>query len=223
MLAMTALDVVLRVGAAGLVGYLLGSLPSGVIVSRLFGNTDPRSHGSGKTGATNVLRTLGLLPAILVALVDGSKGAVAILLTRYVIFPAGTVPPGSVDVKGYAETLAGLAALLGHNYSIFIGFKGGRGVMTGAGGLLVMSPIATAIGFVCTIIPIAITRYVSLGSITGAAVAIVVAAALVPSGLTTFPHFIYVLLGGLFIIVSHADNIQRLLNGTERKLGQPAE
>jgi acyl phosphate:glycerol-3-phosphate acyltransferase len=219
---LSTLEIALRVGGAGLLGYLLGSLPSGVIVSGLFGK-DPRTQGSGKTGATNVLRTLGLVPALLVALLDGSKGAVAILLTRYVLFAAGAVPHTGVDIQGYAETLAGLAALLGHNYSVFIGFKGGRGVMTGVGGLLVLSPVAAAIAFVCTIIPIAVTRYVSLGSIIGTAVSIVAAAALVPSGLTTFPHFIYVLLGGGFIIASHADNIERLLKGTERKLGQPAE
>ena len=79
---MPAPDILLRICSAGLVGYLLGSLPSGVIVGKLFGHTDPRTHGSGKTGATNVLRTLGLGPALLVALLDASKGAAAILLTR---------------------------------------------------------------------------------------------------------------------------------------------
>lgn len=220
---MSTIEVILRVCAAGIAGYLLGSIPSGVVVSRLFRRDDPRAHGSGKTGATNVLRTLGVGPALLVALVDGSKGAVAILLTRYLIFPLALTPPDLMTVQGYAETLAGITALLGHNYSLFIGFKGGRGVMTGFGGLIVMSPIATAIGLVSAIIPIAITRYVSLGSIIGSAVSIIAAAALIPSGLTTFPHFIYVLVGGSFIIVSHTDNIQRLLKGTERKLGDPAK
>jgi glycerol-3-phosphate acyltransferase PlsY len=220
---MSTVEVVLRFCGAGLVGYLLGSLPSGVIVSRLFGKDDPRAHGSGKTGATNVLRTLGLVPAMLVALVDGSKGAAAILLTRYVIFPAGVAPAGGPDLQGFAEALAGVTALLGHNYSLFIGFKGGRGVMTGIGGLIVMSPIAAAIGFVCAIIPIAITRYVSLGSIVGSAASILAAAALIPSGLTTFPHFLYILIGGTFIILSHADNIQRLLKGKERRLGDPSD
>jgi glycerol-3-phosphate acyltransferase PlsY len=215
-------EVLLRFCGAGLIGYLLGSIPSGVVVSRLSHKDDPRAHGSGKTGATNVLRTLGPGAAVLVALVDGSKGAAAILLTRYVIFPVAHTPPGLAEIQGYAEALAGITALLGHNYSLFIHFKGGRGVMTGFGGLIVMSPIATAIGLVCAIIPIAITRYVSLGSIVGAGVSILAAAALIPSGLTTFPHFIYVLVGGSFIIVSHTDNIQRLLKGTERKLGQPA-
>jgi len=217
---MSTADLVLRVGAAGVLGYLFGSLPSGVIVSRVFGRTDPRAHGSGKTGATNVLRTLGPIPALLVALLDGAKGAAAILLVRYVILPAG-VAHTSVDVQGYAEGLAGLAALLGHNYSLFIGFKGGRGVMTGIGGLLVVSPIAALVGLVCAVIPIALTRYVSLGSITGAAASIVTAAVLIPSGRTSVPHFIYILIGALFIIAAHADNIQRLLHGTERKLGQP--
>lgn len=219
---MSAVDVIVRVCAAGLLGYVLGSLPSGVIVSWLFGRTDPRVHGSGKTGATNVLRTLGPLPALLVALLDGSKGAAAILLVHGLVFPTGPAHTGGVDIQGYVETLTGLAALLGHNYSLFIGFKGGRGVMTGAGGLIVMSPLAALIGFVCGVVLIVFTRYVSLGSITGAAVSVVAAAALIPSGLTTVPHFIYIVIGAIFIIVSHGDNIQRLLNGTERKLGQPS-
>lgn len=220
---MSTTEVILRVCAAGIAGYLLGSIPSGVVVSRLFRKDDPRAHGSGKTGATNVLRTLGVGPALLVALVDGSKGAVAILLTRYLIFPLAQTPPDLMMVQGYAETLAGVTALLGHNYSLFIGFKGGRGVMTGFGGLIVMSPIATAIGLVCAIIPIAITRYVSLGSILGAVGSILTELILLITHHDSLPHFIFILVAGTMIIVSHKDNIDRLLKGTERKLGQPAQ
>lgn len=221
---MSTADIVVRIAGAGVVGYLLGSLPSGVIVSKVFGRTDPRAHGSGKTGAANVLRTLGPVPAVLVALLDIAKGAAAILVTRYFIFRAGGVTAvHGVDIQGYAESLAGLAALLGHTRSIFIGFKGGRGVMTGAGALIVLAPLASAIGVVCGLLTIATTRYVSIGSMIGTLVALLVAAGLVPTGLTTAPHLVYFLVGAVYIIGSHADNITRLLNGTERKLGQRAD
>lgn len=219
---MSTVELILRFCGAALAGYLLGSLPSGVLVGKLFGDVDPRTHGSGKTGATNVLRTLGLGPALLVALLDAAKGAGAVLLARYLFFHSGATA-GAVDYRGFAEALAGFMALLGHNYSVFIRFIGGRGVMTGAGAMLLMSPLATLIAFIGTILPIAITRYVSLGSILGAAIGILAGAVLLRTPFNTFPHWCYFLAGGLFIIISHRDNIQRLLAGTERKLGQPAE
>ncbi|MBF6591302.1 MAG: glycerol-3-phosphate acyltransferase, partial [Ktedonobacterales bacterium] len=87
----------------------------------------------------------------------------------------------------------------------------------------ILTPLAALIGFIASLIPIALTRYVSLGSITGAVVSIIAAAALLPTRYSTFPHFVYILCGGLFIIASHRDNIERLLSGTERKLGQPTD
>jgi acyl phosphate:glycerol-3-phosphate acyltransferase len=218
-------DLILRIVAAIVVGYLLGSIPSGVLIGKL-GNKDPRNFGSGKTGATNVLRTLGPGAAALVLLLDAGKGVVAVLFARLLLStPGGTevIGAGFTSWQGIAEAAAGLAALLGHNYSIFIHFKGGRGVLTGAGGTLAVSPISFLVGLISAAVPIAITRYVSLGSILGAAACPVAGLVLLLTGHETLPHEVFMLLGGAFVIYSHSDNIQRLLNGTERKLGQPAE
>lgn len=215
---MSAIEVVLRMCGAALAGYLLGSIPFGVLAGRFFGSRDPREFGSGKTGATNVLRTMGRGPAAFVVLGDVLKGVAAVLLARLVFFGGHTDP----NLQATAEAVAGFCAIIGHNYSIFIGFKGGRGVLTGAGAMVVMAPITTIIGFFCAFIPIAITRYVSLGSILGATGSIVTEFILLVTQHDTLPHFIFILVGGLIIIVSHRDNIDRLLKGTERKLGSPA-
>lgn len=216
---MSAIEIVLRLCGAALAGYLLGSIPFGVLAGRLFGDRDPRSFGSGKTGATNVLRTLGPGAAAFVVIGDVLKGALAVLLARLVFFGGHSDP----TIQATAEAVAGFCAILGHNYSIFIGFKGGRGVLTGAGAMIVIAPFATLIGFFCAIVPIFITRYVSLGSILGAAGSIVTALILLVTHHDSLPHFVFILVGGVMIIVSHRDNIDRLLKGTERKLGQPTQ
>lgn len=199
-----------RFVAVALVAYLCGSLPSGVLVGRLFGGVDPRAHGSGKTGATNILRTLGPGPAAMVGLMDVLKGVAAVLLARYLLFPG----------QPWAETVAGFAALLGHNYSVFIHFTGGRGVATGGGVILAMSPVALLFGALGLVIPIAITRYVSLGSIIASATSAVADAILVATGHDTYQHLVFAVGGAAFIIYAHRDNIARLASGTERKIGQ---
>jgi glycerol-3-phosphate acyltransferase PlsY len=219
-LAMPVTEAIVRYAAAAIAGYLLGSFPSGVIVGRLFGNVDPRSRGSGKTGATNVLRTLGPGPAALVVVFDVGKGVVAVLLARYVFMPVAA--GATANMQGWAEAAAGFAALCGHNFSIFIHFTGGRGVATGGGTMLAISPVAFGCALVGLIVPIAVTRYVSLGSMLAGVVGTAVDWVLVATGRDIVPHAVYFAAGTLFIIYSHRDNIQRLLNGTERKLGQPA-
>jgi glycerol-3-phosphate acyltransferase PlsY len=210
--------------ASAVVGYLLGSLPSGVIVGRLFGNVDPRAQGSGKTGATNVLRTMGTGPAVLVALLDVAKGAGSVLLARFVFLPAGPSDAlGIQNLSAVAQALAGLAALLGHNYSIFIRFTGGRGVATGAGALLAMTPLGMLLGLAGLVVVVAVTRYVSLGSIVAAAIAAIVTVVFTLLGHDLWPHAVFAVIGGAFIIASHKDNIERLIRGTERKLGQPPQ
>lgn len=199
---------------AALVGYLCGSIPSGVLVGKIAGNLDPRAHGSGKTGATNVLRTLGPGAAVAVGAMDILKGVAAVLLTRYLI-----VPGQGLD-QAWAEAVAGLAALLGHNFSVFIRFTGGRGVATGGGVALAMQPVAFLFSVIGLVVPIAITRYVSLGSIIAAASAAVADAVLVALGRDSYPHLVFMAVGAAFIIFSHRDNIARLMNGTERKIGE---
>jgi glycerol-3-phosphate acyltransferase PlsY len=213
---------VLRFLVALALGYLLGSIPSGVIVSRLFGNVDPRTQGSGKTGATNVMRALGPGPAVLVAVMDILKGVAAILLARFLVYPLGAdATPAQHNLQATAEALAGFGALLGHNFSIFLRFTGGRGVAVGAGAIFAVTPVAGLLGLISMAIPIAITRYVSLGSILGAAVAGISALILALTGHDYLPHAIFAMVGAGFVIFSHRDNIERLLNGTERRIGSP--
>ncbi len=202
----------LRFVVAVVVGYLFGSIPSGVLVGRIAGFGDPRRRGSGKTGATNILRTMGPGAAAAVAVSDVLKGAIPVLLTHALIYPR----------QPWADVLAGLAAILGHNYSLFIRFAGGRGVATGAGASLAIQPVVLLLGLICFVVPIAVTRYVSLGSVVGAAGLAVIDAVFLATGHDSYPHLVFYVLTAAFIIYSHRDNLMRLRAGTERKLGQKA-
>ena len=195
------------------IGYLWGSIPSGYWMGKLLRGKDfdIREYGSKKTGATNVRRTLGNGPAIIVLLVDLSKGIGPALLARFV--PA-------LNGAGWGIMVAGITALLGHCYPIFIGFRGGRGVITGAGAVLVMSPFIFLIAAVVAIGTIAISRYVSLGSILGASTIIICGIIFRILGWVSTPETIFLIAGPAFVILLHYDNIQRLLAGKERKLGQ---
>ena len=223
---MSTTEIVLRFIGAAIIGYLLGATPSGVIVSRIFRGSDPRSLGSGKTGATNVLRSLGKGPAAIVVLVDFFKGVVAVLVARFLFF-------GAIEHVGYsaqtwstlrdsAEAVAATCALLGHNYSVFIRFTGGRGVLTSFGAMTTMSPIATVFALFAGITPVWLTRYVSLGSVMGALMAMVTEVYLTITRVDSVPHCLFVVFAGALVIVSHKDNIDRLRAGVERKLGEKA-
>ncbi|MCA0246251.1 MAG: glycerol-3-phosphate 1-O-acyltransferase PlsY [Proteobacteria bacterium] len=218
---------------AGLaLAYLLGALPTGYLAGRLVAGIDIREHGSKSTGATNVLRTLGKGPALAVLLVDVAKGAAAIAFARWFYpwlatspvaasLPAASVatPPASLDLQTWvpwAVCLAGLAVLLGHGRSIWLGFTGGKSAATGLGVLLALSwPIGlgAAAVFAATL---ALLRIVSLGSMLAALTAIVLAVALSEP----LPYRLLVIAGGLYVIARHRANIARLLAGTEPKLGQ---
>jgi glycerol-3-phosphate acyltransferase PlsY len=177
-------------------------------------NFDIRDYGSHKIGATNVLRTLGKVPAAIVFVFDITKGLLPTLLALLVPF---------FHVSGWGPTVAALAALIGHVYPVFIGFKGGRGVATGAGALLVISPLAFGISLVALAITIAISRYVSLGSIVGCLTTMVCGIIFVFVGWVTIPQLVFMLLGPALVIALHHDNIGRLLAGTERKIGQTVQ
>ena len=202
-------------------GYLIGSIPFGLIAGKLVAKIDIRDYGSGKMGMTNVLRTSGPAAAVIVLLLDMGKAVVAVLIARMLF-----------DLPG-VEAAAALAVLFGHNWPIFIGFRGGRGTASGWGGLLILSPLA---GIVATIVGLSLvgaTRYVSLGSVTAAALGslVLIILALTGPGLGDIPlisdvppdYTWYGVIGGTLIVVRHKDNIQRLLKGTERKIGQRAE
>jgi glycerol-3-phosphate acyltransferase PlsY len=198
-----------------LIGYLWGSVPAGYWMGKLLRGKDfdIRDYGSHKIGATNVLRTLGRVPAIIVFLFDISKGVGPTLLAKLPIF----------YLSGWGLTIAALAALIGHCYPVFIGFKGGRGVATGAGAILVISPLVFLICAITTLSTIAISRYVSLGSIVGGLTSIICGLIFFFVGQIAFvhlPQLVYLIVGPALVIIFHYDNIVRLLTGKERKIGQ---
>ena len=206
-----------------IIGYLWGSIPAGYWMGKLLRGKDfdIRAYGSHKIGATNVLRTLGKVPAVIVFVFDLSKGVGPTLLASLFFY-------GSGWGLGWGPTVAGLAALLGHCYPIFIGFRGGRGVLTGAGVLLVLSPLTFIIDVVITASTIVISRYVSLGSIFGSLTAIICGVLFFiighfdPTfiGKVSFAQMVFMVVGPALVIIFHYDNIGRLLAGTERKIGQ---
>ncbi|BAY31983.1 hypothetical protein NIES2107_38690 [Nostoc carneum NIES-2107] len=208
-------------GAVLVVAYLLGSFPTGYIAVKQLKGIDIREVGSGSTGATNVLRTLGKGPGAFVLLIDCLKGVLAIALV-YQLFhlaPVYNFIPSTVDAnlwQPWLVTLAGLSVVLGHSKSIFLGFSGGKSVATGLGTLLAISwqvGLATAGVFALFF---AVSRIVSLGSIAGA-IAVTIFMIVFHQPLACI---LYAFVGGLYVIIRHRSNIERLLAGTEPKIGQ---
>ena len=193
-------------------GYLVGAVPFGVIAGRLAGGIDLREHGSRRTGSTNALRTLGLRWAAAVLVLDMAKGVVAAILARALM---GDAPGGA-----WVVAAAAVAAIVGHNWSVFIGLRGGRGVATAGGGLLGTAPLAVAILLPVMLAVVLRWRYVSLGSITGALLAPLVTGGLAAVGWASGASVGLGLAIALLVTGSHLDNIRRLRAGTERKVGQ---
>ena len=197
---------------AALLGYLLGAIPTGALVAGVYGRIDLTRVGSQKTGATNVLRTLGPGAAAVVFLGDSLKGTAAVLL-------AAAIAAGDP----WAKVLAAITAVLGHAYSPFIGFKGGRGVTTGLGGLLGIAPAMAGVGLLAGAVTIGLSRYVSLGSILGTLVATLGLIAWTLATGQPLAYLAFALVVGGFIVIANRDNIDRLRRGTERRLGERAE
>jgi glycerol-3-phosphate acyltransferase PlsY len=200
------LVLVVRTAVLVLIAYLAGSIPVGVLVARHAGGADPRTIGSGRTGGTNALRALGPRWAAVVVVGDLAKGALPVLFARWV-----TGDP-------LVEVLCGAAAVAGAIWSVFAGFRSGRGVGTGVGTMLVIQPIAVLLAAPVFIVVILLTRYVSLGSLLASAAmfpAMLLVLLVVPD--TPLPYVIYSAVGAALIWMAHADNIDRLLHGTERK------
>lgn len=186
-------------------GYLLGSLPMGVLVARLTGGRDPRTVGSGRTGGTNALRAMGAWRALTVGLLDIAKGAVPVLLARL------------LGADELIQALAGVAAVVGAWRSVFLHFHGGRGVATGVGALLVISPLAIVLAAPVFFAVIWTTKYVSLGSLIGSAAAVVILACFVLLGQADPVWLVYGIAAVTIVWVAHSDNIGRLIRGQERK------
>ena len=186
-------------------GYLIGSLPMGVIVARVTGGTDPRTVGSGRTGGTNMLRAGGWGRAIAVGILDLAKGAVPILIAHF------------ADVPVEVQAITGLAAVLGSWKSVFLRFHGGRGVATGVGGMLAISPWIVLLALPAFVIVIWATRYVSLASILATAFGAGIVVLAILAGWLDAGWLLYVIPGEIIVWVAHRDNIARLRAGTERR------
>jgi acyl phosphate:glycerol-3-phosphate acyltransferase len=192
-------------------GYLIGGIPWSIIVARVTGRTDPRTIGSGRTGGANAMRAMGPRLALLSGILDLLKGTAAVLLARWLGAGVGV------------EVFAGLAAIVGHSRSPFLGLGGGRGVAPAFGGLLAFAPLIALLIVPLFVVVIALTRYSSVGSLTASALAgVLLAAATAALGWDPW-LYVYAVGGTLLVWLFHADNIQRLRAGTERKIGTPAD
>jgi len=209
--------------AVVVLGYLLGSIPFGYILGRRQAKVDVRQYGSGRTGATNVLRTAGRKSALLVATLDVVKGVLAVVFAGLIV-GEGYLVVGNFGLGSLvAQALAALAAVAGHIWPVFLKFRGGRGVAPFFGGLVALCPIAAIFGGEIIIIGAGLTRFVSLGSIAGAVGSYAI---LVPLTIMNgFPveYLFYALVGAVIILVMHRGNIARLMSGRERKLGEKVE
>lgn len=191
--------------ASLLIGYLIGSISFSYLLAKKLAGIDIRSQGSGNAGATNTLRVLGPVPAVIVLVLDAAKGLVSMGIAHWL-----------TDGNPLVYALAGIFAIIGHNWPVYYGFRGGKGIATTLGVSLGMSPTAFLISVVITILVIALTRYVSLGSL--------VYVTIFPLLLYVFgsePTYVWIsLLITLFAYVRHKSNIVNLIKGTERKLGE---
>ncbi len=196
-----------------LIAYLLGSISFAIIVSKVYAHDDIRKYGSKNAGMTNILRTYGKLPAFFTLLGDFLKGVLAVVIGRWIFSTMGIT---AFDA-GY---VAGFFALLGHLYPVYFGFKGGKGVLTSLGIILVVNPLVFFILLIIFLPILFITKIVSLISITGALLYPVIT--LVVDLCLRKPALFDVLFAALFsviVIYKHKDNIRRLLNGTEKRIG----
>jgi len=202
--------------------YFLGSIPFGLLIGKLSGKKDIREFGSGKTGTTNVLRTAGRRAAAIVAILDVLKGVLAVILAGLIIGDQslfiGDFPVGSL----LARTLAALAAVAGHNWPFYLKFRGGRGVAPFMGAMVALYPPAAILGGELIIVGAGLSRYVSLGSMIGVGSASIILIPLVILGHAPVEYLTYAAIGAIMVIVMHRDNIQRLLTGKERRLGEKA-
>ena len=199
-----------------ILAYLLGSCPFGIIIGKIWRGIDIRDHGSKNAGFTNVYRVMGPLPAGIVLILDIAKGMAAVLLLTQISF--NTVTLNLIDLK----ILAAFFVIWGHVFSIFAGFRGGKGIATGLGALISIIPLEVALALLIFIVVVAITRYVSLGSLVATTFVLVALLferyylrQVVPSELVLMFVFLT-----CFVFFNHRGNIKRLLAGTENKLGQ---
>lgn len=200
----------------GLAAYLLGSIPFGFVLVRLFLKQDIREKGSGNIGATNVVRSGAKKLGILTFVLDACKGFLAVWLATRIVFTPGLA---AVPLQN-AEALAALCAIIGHIYTVWLRFKGGKGVATALGVFLALAPLAALAGLLVFALVFALTKYVSLASIL-AAVAFPIFAMLLPHVAYSPALIAVIFIVPIIVIAKHRQNITRLLNGTEYRFGKP--
>ena len=193
----------------GILSYLIGAIPIGLILSKSLRGIDIRNYGSGSIGMSNIHRNLCNFPAAVVLILDMTKSFLPILYVRYFL------PDPQI-----LETISALGALTGHCWPIFAKFRGGRGVATGWGSLLILSPITGIISGIIGIPIIIMYKFISLGSIIGATSGCISMMLLSITRYHSFEYLWYALLGNIIVVYKHKENIQRLLEGTERKIGK---
>ena len=200
--------------------YLLGSIPFGYLIVRVTAKADVRETGSGGTGATNVSRRAGKLAGVLTLLLDALKGAAAVAIARSLVaLPFAGVHGGS-PLPNWWIAVAGVVAIVGHCFPIWLGFRGGKGVATGIGVFLMLAPLPVVGAAVIFVLIVAVTRYVSLGSIVAAALLplMILGAHVFVKPVSEFQSVMFAAVAaGLLIIFMHRANIGRLLQGTESK------
>ncbi len=188
---------------AVLAAYLMGSIPFAQLLSRRRG-IDLRRVGSGNVGATNVLRTLGVRPAVLAMMLDAVKGTVAVLIAQRL-------------TNGVAAPVAaGLASMIGHVYPVWLRFRGGKGVATAAGAFAVLTPVAAAVAVGAFLLTVALTRFISVGSMVAA---LTLAGWAIASDAPTVVG-LGAAIGAVLVLIGHRANLLRLVAGTERRVGQ---
>lgn len=202
---------ILRAVTSVILAYLIGSISFALLVGRILFNKDIRNHGSGNLGATNTIRVLGWAPGIIVFVLDVLKGLSAVLI-------AGWLLKGqSQQILDIVKVSAGLAAILGHDWSIYIKFTGGRGVLTAAGVILALFWQVTLIELVIFLIVVALFRYVSLGSLV---IAICLPLLVIYFYPGNYSYIVFALIAASLVIYKHRPNIRRLLNNEESKVGR---
>ncbi|MBI4200351.1 MAG: glycerol-3-phosphate 1-O-acyltransferase PlsY [Chloroflexi bacterium] len=189
--------------------YLLGSIPSGLIIGKVTRGIDIRYHGSGATGTTNVLRTVGVGPAAAVLVADVAKGVGALLIAR-----------GLTTASPLGMALAGSLAVAGHNWPLFSRFRGGRGTTVAVGGLAIISPVGAVSGVLAFLPTVLLSRYVSLGSVVAVLVGMLAVTSLVAAHRLPSEHLLFAYTVGPMVLWRHRANIRRLLQGTESRLGR---
>jgi glycerol-3-phosphate acyltransferase PlsY len=205
------LGLALRIGASLIAAYLMGAIPWSLIIGKTFYKVDVREHGSGNLGATNVMRALGWKAALLTLVLDIGKGALVVFLAGQLV-PAGQF--GAL-AREWAMIGAALAAIAGHSYSPYIGFRGGKGVATGAGALLVLVPLAWPILFLTWLLVLATTRIVSLGSVLIAIEYPVLMLVLYPGD---WPLLALSIVAAGLVLWRHSTNIRRIFRGEEPRI-----